>query len=279
MSVITRSSRDIACRIVTVQLLLARWGVEAAISNNNGQISDRISQAHQAIAATFNSQKIYDYCTKVEYELLCKELGGFCTGTKATLSGRWESLGVLLWSANLTPLMPPYWTQWNREELFRSSKIVPAMAESVANFISRNADYATRDVREELNRSEAWYWRSRCQVLLSLKSEYDANPALQKDRPLPRALTRIMQRLPDAVHLATERCLDEKIISQIDKTDFDVGGIPYSKLSQESLLQMGRIAENRMSAFGWLCGNEWDVDEENGVAFVNPMSSVWSPVQ
>jgi hypothetical protein len=126
--------------------------------------------------------------------------------------------------------------------------------------------------------AEAWYWRSRAQLVLDLKQSLEKEP--EHAKKVPPQLRTVMNSIENSIQTATERAYQEKFISDTSKGDFAVrGGIPYKLMDDHDMRDVGNITEARLAALGWLTGtHEWDY-QPGDVKFIHPLGSLWTPAE
>ncbi|RKO91549.1 hypothetical protein BDK51DRAFT_24900 [Blyttiomyces helicus] len=286
-----KSPVEIARRAASVQIFLTRWGIEAACAQARGKGEDadtRTLQGHQAILDTLAQTAIRESMTAEELRLLGLGLGEWTVGGEiGPLWARWESFGVLLWSLRIINGIPPNATPFPRELLFQSTAIIPAFPNTVTEFIEYFATghgikpehiVEERDLSAAVARAEAWYWRSRAQVVLDLKENLKGDSPEQKEarRKIPSGLRSVMENLDKAISAASQRAASEGYIDEIIEDDFGVDGVAYRALDDHKIRNAAELAQMRLGALGWLCGsNAWEWEGE--LQFIHPMGSLWAP--
>ncbi|KAJ3319961.1 hypothetical protein HDV06_005779 [Boothiomyces sp. JEL0866] len=131
-----------------------------------------------------------------------------------------------------------------------------------------------------VSQSEAWYWRSRAQIVLDLKkslSDGSEEAKIQKKK-LPSGLNNVMMNIEQAIEMATQRAISDGLIFQDQKSDFIVfKDTKYNDMEDHDMRDVGLLAEARLAALGWMTGtHEWEY-ERGELRFINPMGSLWSP--
>ncbi|ORZ30126.1 hypothetical protein BCR44DRAFT_115872 [Catenaria anguillulae PL171] len=295
---------SVAARAAASHLLLSRWGLEHMLNDATharpdfndairAQTKDKVAEANEALMASAHMLTF----TPVEKTFLNQPLGSVAEGhaeamaAMVELEGRWESFGVLLWSLGLIPSAPAHTHRFEMPQLLGATGIVPAKKESIERFLSQAHTLRPEpQLVAELNKAEAWYWRARAQVLLSLKQAIDDPSCDTKDNltKLPKALKDMAKKIDVSILYATSRGLQDGLIDEAVGDDFGIpdaaqagqgkpGWKRYADGSETEWATMRLIAENRLAAFGWLmAGRDWDVNRDD-ISFVNHMSSLWQP--
>ncbi|KAJ3274768.1 hypothetical protein HK104_004021 [Borealophlyctis nickersoniae] len=284
---------DIATRTACTQLLLTRWGIEAAKSNlkeegkADGEL--RIRQGYDALNESVKQTGIERHFTDRERSLLSKDLGTWSVQEDmAGLMGKWESFGTLLWALRIIDGIPRYHVHFPRELLFKATAIIPAFPHTVTDFLEyftngegskEHHRVSEQEFSNAVRKAEAWYWRSQAQIVLDLKQSLEGEGP-EKDearRKIPSSLHTVISNLPRAVSLASSRALSEHLIEESAQEDFAVDGVPYGELDDHLIATTAEIAEARMAAFAWLAKvDEWEV-KRGEAKFVNPLGSLWTP--
>ncbi|KAJ3178135.1 hypothetical protein HDU85_005660 [Gaertneriomyces sp. JEL0708] len=294
-SLFKRSPAETARRIACLQLVLTRWGIEAAqkgLGNLEAQQSqeqtERIAQGFNALTEAVSQSKIDRSFTASESQIMSKPLGSW-SSELTTLFPRWESLGILLWSLRIVDGIPRYHTMFPRELLFQATAIVPAFPHTVTDFIEyfTNGEGAKEhhrvsdeELREAVNRAEAWYWRAKAQVVLDLKENLkgDSEEVKTAKSKIPSGLRTVMANLDTALQQASERAVADGLIDEAAEKDFGVDGVAYRNLDDHAIRDLSDISEYRLSALSWLAGRDWDF-ERGELQFLNQLGSLWQPVE
>ncbi|KAI8816240.1 uncharacterized protein EV422DRAFT_623603 [Fimicolochytrium jonesii] len=242
-----RSPGEIARRVACTQMMLTRWGIEAAHASNGkdegticfticfGSTDDRlilfttagrIETSYQALARAIDESKLDRSFTPQESKLMEKTLGTWSPQEDivGTL-GRWESFGILLWMLRIVDGVPRYHMPFPREVLYEATAIVPAFPTTVATFLeyftngegAKESHRVTEDeLRTAINKAEAWYWRARAQVVLDLRESLKGDSEEQKAarKKIPSALHTVMSNLDSALTQASIRATTDHLIDE-----------------------------------------------------------------
>ncbi|KAJ3037066.1 hypothetical protein HK097_003626 [Rhizophlyctis rosea] len=249
------------------------------------KLDPRVQQSYEAVSRTLEETPIGKLLTNQERTALSLPLGAWSTSPQ--IEPRWESFGTLLWSLGIVSHIPDYHSPYPREILFKATGIIPAHPSTVINFTQHFDSHTTTTTlvppdsfMHEVNRAEAWYWRSKAQVLVDLQTflKRDGPDVEQAKKKIPQALQKSLQTLPTALSQASLRAHQDGLIPSRIKDDFGVGDVPYAELGHHDLGLVASIAQDRLAALGWLAGvREWDVGKDEEVPFVNPLGSLWTP--
>ncbi|TPX53779.1 hypothetical protein PhCBS80983_g06159 [Powellomyces hirtus] len=285
-----RTPGDIARRVACTQMVLTRWGIEAALTSSQGKgpVDPRIEQSYGALAKAIEESKLSRSFTSVEQELIDKPLGQWSpVDDLASQSMRWESFGTLLWAIKILNSLPKFHVRFSQELLFQSTAIVPAFPTTITSFLqyfdsgegSKPSHIVTPDeLRSAVNTAEAWYWRARAQIVLDLKEslEGDSEDIKAARKKIPSGLKTIMANLDQALSQASIRASADGYIDEIVGEDFGVDGVAYRKLDDHGIRDMSDISEYRLAALSWLCGRDWEF-KRGEVPFIHPLGSLWAP--
>ena len=276
---LTKSAVQISQKTLSTQLLLTRLVLEQ--SQNPSE--SRLVQASSQLKKTVDRYK--SFFSLPEIDLLAKPVGSWSRDEKFKLDSYWEQFGILLYALRIFKEIPAYDTKFPSEQMYKSTAIIPAMPETITTFLEyfQNGEGASPDhmvsaeeLKRAVNTAEAWFWRSRAQVILDLKLNLKDQDAKDK---LPMGLKQVMKNIEEAVRLGTERALADGLVQNQVNGDFGVfnGVQAYKDLGDHEIRDLNRIAEARLNTLGWLMGtHEWDY-EPGELKFINPMGSLWSP--
>lgn len=159
-------------RIAGCILTLTRWGLES----HKGK-DPRIFSAHQSLQTTLSHPTIHSYLTQKEHSLHALPLGSWDLHKHIfPIQGKWEYLGILLWSLQLWPWIPAYHLDFPKTQLFQSTRIVPARPESILDFVNSTKEsmHPLPAIQQELDRAQAWHWRARAQRILEWQQSIQA---------------------------------------------------------------------------------------------------------
>ncbi|KAI9207726.1 uncharacterized protein BJ171DRAFT_420818 [Polychytrium aggregatum] len=307
-SPIVRTPKEIALRVACTQLLLTRWGIEAVVQSNSEKDAQepRIHESFAALKRSIQEAGMEPWMTAREKSLMEKDLGKWSLEADlAPLVPRWESFGTLLWSLKIADRIPAYYQPFPREHLFQSTAIIPAFPQTIDQFVqyfesgegSRPSHQVDPEAfAREVNMAEAWFWRSRVQVVLDLKRQLDTSlieqdttldaatkqerlqAVEQARRKIPSSLRTIMDNIETALEQATARALEDGYISEAIKDDFAVQGRKYTDLSDHDFRDLAEFAEFRLATLAWLHGSQKDWEFERGsVKFISEVGSLWAP--
>ncbi|KAI8925051.1 hypothetical protein BC831DRAFT_462695 [Entophlyctis helioformis] len=286
-----RTSREIALRACSTQLLLTRWALEAAaLSNTDPAALDRAQAAHQALQEALDKTGAAEHMTEREKLLLAKPFREWDVSTDIVpVQSRWESFGMLVWALRIIKDIPEYPDTFPHEQLYQATAIIPAFPNTIDMFVeyftsgegSKESHLVSKEEFEAtVNKAEAWYWRSRAQIVLELKQSLQGDGPEQKEarRKVPSGLRVIMENIDKAIGQASQRALADGLITATVDGDFPVGpGRAYKDLDDHALRDMEQMTEARLATLAWLGGiQNWEY-EKGEVKFLNPMGSLWTP--
>ncbi|KAJ3372002.1 RNA polymerase subunit AC19 [Kappamyces sp. JEL0680] len=295
----------VAERLVATQLLLTRWALETGQRQSKAEpvpASDeryatddnsRATQAFSALQKTLSHPSVSDILTAKEREwMLTKKLGSWdLMEDLYPVELRWESLGMLCWALRIFREIPAYDDYFPREAAYTATAIVPAFPQTIDSFLEyfssgegTSADHfvTPADLKREIDIAEAWVWRAKAQKVLDLKlslsdtDSLDVQVALKK---IPKQLKTVMEGIQEAIALGAERAQADGLLLSVVDGDFGLSsGKKYSEADDHQIRDMGRVAESRLAALGWMCGSHKDWEWTEGeLQFVNPLGSLWTP--
>ncbi|KAJ2004894.1 hypothetical protein GGI04_002441 [Coemansia thaxteri] len=313
-----RPAFELALRSSCLQLVLSRWGLEtAALMGLRGEQSasndDRKERAVEAITKAMYESGLDEHATDLEREMLEKPYRSW-EYKDYVYGDHWESFGVLQWILGRQHTIPAYYSSFDRARLFQSTGIMPADPTTVEKFVDPFMSSHMRQtvdasqLQHEVDIAEAWVWRARAQVLLTLREELaketeaDSSSkvsdtpvqAALRSKHIPHSLRRMAADLPKTIPLAAKRAHAKGLVKAVEDDDFaitvelkDTAGqhksalVPYSSLDQDHLDSIRKIAESRFLAFAWSLGkaDSWDVEKVGEIVSINPLSSMWTPNQ
>jgi len=202
------------------------------------------------------------------------------------VQSRWESLAILLWSLRIFKNLAPYTESVDERTLFEATAIIPAMPQTIDSFHayfetgegSKSGHFISdMEFVEQVNTAEAWFWRSQAQIVVELKKKIDAGIEDDATKNMPGQLKSLMNNIDLVIKQASVRAMDAKLITETNDGDFDVNGKKYADLAEDVALNLSVVASKRLEALAWLSGrHEWDAE---AVQFLNPINSLWSPVE
>ncbi|KAJ3301417.1 hypothetical protein HDV03_000863 [Kappamyces sp. JEL0829] len=284
----------VAERLVATQLLLTRWALETGQRQSKAEpvpaSDERATQAFSALQKTLSHPSVSDILTAKEREwMLTKKLGSWDDLYPVEL--RWESLGMLCWALRIFREIPAYDDYFPREAAYTATAIVPAFPQTIDSFLEyfssgegTSADHfvTPADLKREIDIAEAWVWRAKAQKVLDLKlslsdtDSLDVQVALKK---IPKQLKTVMEGIQEAIALGAERAQADGLLLSVVDGDFGLSsGKKYSEADDHQIRDMGRVAESRLAALGWMCGSHKDWEWTEGeLQFVNPLGSLWTP--
>ncbi|KAJ2997199.1 hypothetical protein HDV02_005797 [Globomyces sp. JEL0801] len=282
----------VALRAACTQLLLTRWALESSHKSlpKTETPDSRGIEAFNTLKKTIDATQIHKFMTAREKSLFEKEYGTWdVVEDLIPVESRWESFGMLLWALRIFRDLPDFYSRFPNEDMYKATAIIPAFPHTIDSFIEYFSSgegvkpdhfVSQKEFGEAINVAEAWYWRSRSQIVMDLKTSLaDGSPeSEQAKKKLPPGLKNVMENIEQAISLATDRALADKLITKASKNDFAVfDGIPYSEMDDHSMRDVAVIAENRLAALGWLTGShEWEY-VRGELTFINPMGSLFSP--
>ncbi|KAJ2714869.1 hypothetical protein H4R19_001508 [Coemansia spiralis] len=271
-----RTAPALARRSSCLQLVLARWGLEtAALMGLRGEQTanddERKVRAVDAITSALYTSGLDDHATAAERAMLDKPYRAW-EYDDYVYGDHWEAMGVLQWLLGRQDLIPPYYSSFDRAQLFQSTSIMPADPSSIERFVLLG-------LRDEPSGADA-------------ESPVDA--AL-RGRRIPHALRKMAADLPRTIPLAAQSAHERGFVDRIEGGDFGIavevaaedpaaGGatpatVPYQGLETEHLEALRRIAESRFLAFAWALGkiDEWDPERTGDLMSINPINAIWTP--
>jgi hypothetical protein len=262
---------QVAERAIATQLLLTRSIVE--------QSSNQI--AFDTLKSSTKDLKLF---TPKENSLLQKSFKSWTTDEIINTQKHWESFGVLLWTLRIFQEIPREPDYFPKEKMYQSTGIIPAMPITINTFLDYFHDkekgftsdhfITTGMLKDEVNVCEAWYWRTRAQIILDFKKAHEEG-RIPNDK-IQGELKKTMNNITDAVKFGTETAHEKKYLEEIVDEDFGVGGVAFKNLDDHKMRELSFRYEKRMATLGWLCGtHEWDY--EGDLQFINPMGSLFNP--
>ncbi|TPX37760.1 hypothetical protein SeMB42_g06897 [Synchytrium endobioticum] len=274
----------VAERIIALQFLLTRWGIESAFKR---QPDDRIRRSYSVVQATMEETGVPAFLTSRETPLLVeKDLGSWNADELYNVGKQWESLGIILYTSRLIPSLPsPYpTTPFNHQTLFQSSSIVPAVPSTVLDFMAyfttgaasqRSHFRHDEELKNAVDVTEAWVWRSQIENVLELKRKCDGDASGTYIRTLPASLRRIMSESHVALRHAAAAAHCKRLVPKVVDHDFGVDGTAYACLDAAAKMLLADIAAARLAALVWLMDvrRDWDCDK---VKYFNPLNSIFN---
>ncbi|KAJ2807201.1 hypothetical protein H4R21_000574 [Coemansia helicoidea] len=313
-----RPAPALARRASCLQLVLARWGLEtAALMGLRGEQTAnddaRKVRAVEAITSALYASGLDGHATAAERAMLEKPYRAW-EYDEYVYGDHWEAMGVLQWLLGRQGAIPPYYSSFDRAQLFQSTGVMPADPSTIERFVESSAQAPARayidaqQLQHAVGVSEAWIWRARAQVLLGLRDEISganakpsaageeapADAALRRQR-VPHGLRKMAADLPRTIPLAAQRAHERGLVDRVEGNDFGIavevatdgpaaGGttpatVPYRGLDTEHQEALRKIAESRFLAFAWALGkiDEWDPDRTCDLLSINPISAIWTP--
>ncbi|KAJ8325289.1 hypothetical protein QVD99_006045 [Batrachochytrium dendrobatidis] len=290
-SVLKRTTREIAARACSTQLLLTRWALEAStLSETTPSSKERAQAGYAALQEALSKTTIMEHMTLNEKALLQKQFGTWDIATDiVAIQNRWESFGMLIWALCIVKEIPEPPQSFPHEQLYQATAIIPGFPNTIDMFL----DYFTTgegskashiisktDFEAVVDKTEAWYWRSKAQTVLELKRglQSDSPEITQARQKVTAGLRAVMENIEKAISQASQRALADGLISKSVNDDFCVGNnTAYKDMDDHGLRDLERMSAARLAALGWLVGiEEWDYDPSN-VKFINPLGSLWKP--
>ncbi|KAJ9065265.1 hypothetical protein DSO57_1021444 [Entomophthora muscae] len=263
-----RSAKDIIGRIACLQLILARWGIEAALQS--GSPAQRIQASFNGINQTAKIEELQSLLTPKEKSMLLQPLGKWTHADLNDFEERWEEFGVFQWCLGIQNEVPSYFEEFHKSQLFMATGLVPGQPKSFLDFISHSPEKVSPrsqdDIKDQLTQAEVWHWRSQAQTLLALK---DLNDFSQ----LPPAVRRMIEKLPQAISHTASLAHSRGFISEAVEDDFGVHSsadpslkienkmIAYRQLSEHTLNRLSLLAQARYHALAYLGGALQDYDD------------------
>ncbi|KAL2919690.1 hypothetical protein HK105_200604 [Polyrhizophydium stewartii] len=280
-----RTPREIALRACSTQLLLTRWALEASALSAKEPAAAGFGALTEALAKT----SITEHMTARERSLHKLDFGKWDVAEDIVgVQSRWESFGMLAWALRIVRDVPEYPNTFPHEQLYQATAVIPAFPNTIDMFVeyftsgegSKDGHLVTSaEFEDAVNRAEAWYWRSRAQMVLELKQglQGDSPEIREARRKVPSGLRGVMDNIEKAISQASQRALADGLISESVDDDFAVAkGVAYRSLDDHGLRDMERMTESRLAALGWLAGTEQWEFERGEVKFINPLGSLWS---
>ncbi|KAK5667449.1 hypothetical protein QVD99_006045 [Batrachochytrium dendrobatidis] len=196
---------------------------------------------------------------------------------------------MLIWALCIVKEIPEPPQSFPHEQLYQATAIIPGFPNTIDMFL----DYFTTgegskashiisktDFEAVVDKTEAWYWRSKAQTVLELKRglQSDSPEITQARQKVTAGLRAVMENIEKAISQASQRALADGLISKSVNDDFCVGNnTAYKDMDDHGLRDLERMSAARLAALGWLVGiEEWDYDPSN-VKFINPLGSLWKP--
>lgn len=300
-----RTVKEVTERIACIQLVLARWGLEAAL--RHGSPADRVQSAFNGINQASQLPEVKDIMTSKEKQLLLLPLGKWSQAEIQETEGLWEEFGVFQWSLGILKEMPAYFEVFHRSQLFKATGIAPGQPNTISDFITLSpAMCQPRDqdaIVEQLTQAEIWHWRSQAQSLLGLKdleSQVNEDEEVLDYANLPVGVRRMIEKLPQAIANTSSLAYSRGIILLTTEDDFGIpvevtfqfqpnvpnhpDVIPYRKLPEPVIEQLTAIAESRYHALAYISGSLADFDdpisrlkEGQAGSVLGGMPHLWAP--
>jgi hypothetical protein len=176
-----------------------------------------------------------------------------------------------------------------------TARILPAFPNTITSFLEyygngEMIDSSNDCLKKEINRAEAWFWRSRAQIILDLKTSLGNDRKKIDELPIGLkqgscVLELVMRNIEEAIKVGTIRGVEEGLVESSVDDDFgvfgkaykDLGKLSKSCLDDHDIRDLNSIAESRLATLAWLVGRqEWEY-EPGELKFINPMGSLWSP--
>eukprot|EP00127_Corallochytrium_limacisporum_P003224 Clim_evm73s147 gene=Clim_evmTU73s147 len=234
-----KSTKEIAVRAACCHTILSRWGLEAAVKQNEGMTQSRHLEGDAGVRKAVEMLKT-NFTVK-EKALLDKKLGKWREKRLLQLQHYWESLGTLLWVLSLHQTMPDFLQGFDATMSFKLTGIVPNHPVSIENFINealevRNTDQVIRATRE----AHLWHWRTYMEALME-KSEEERDD-----------IWNVIQQVARQAHA------DGEIDGVSDSGDFLIRDQGFGELTREQMAAVNLIAQARTFTLNWLAGiSEW----------------------
>ncbi|PVV01349.1 hypothetical protein BB560_004235 [Smittium megazygosporum] len=214
---------------------------------------ERTQRAIETITNTARDGGLANTLTTQEMEMLKKEPGTW-EYEDLIYGNFWESLGVLTWLLGRSHEIPPYYSNFNKMEVFNSTGILPGDPKTIDSFVNSFMAVQTNfsvngdDLKREIDLAEAWYWRARVQSLIDMKHYILENEMkdikdksddipdqiirrYMRERHIPLSLKPLVKNIDMILHSATKRGIEMGLLSQINDEDF---GIQVELFSAES---------------------------------------------
>ncbi|KAJ1734501.1 hypothetical protein LPJ61_001037 [Coemansia biformis] len=316
-----RPAAELARRSSCLQLVLARWGLETAAlmglrGDQTANDEERKARAVDAITSALYESGLDGHASASERAMLEKPYGAW-EYDDYVYGDHWEAMGVLQWLLARQHAIPPYYSSFDRAQLFQNTGIMPADPSTIETFVDSFAParvqphIGTQQLRTAVGAAEAWLWRARAQVILDLPSDIggvDAQPspgdkeapveAVLRARRIPHSLRKMAADLPRTIPLAAKRAHELGAVDKVEGDDFGIavevtGGasegppagparpttVPYRGLDAGHLDALRKIAESRFLAFAWALGkiDDWDPDRTGDLVSINPINAIWTP--
>lgn len=184
------------------------------------------------VTSWYSSNKISDYLSSRERELLNKPWGSWTNQEIINTSWRNQALGVLLWSLSYyeeIPKPPIGFTLQNN----LLSKL--HALESIQTFLTDAKLRSVSEIREERDRAEHWHWRSRIGI----------NPSKE-----------LTSYIKEAADHGYKDGFNQKPI----QNDFPVSDKAFKDLNEKQYRAVSSIIMERHYTLNWLCGfsKNWD---------------------
>ncbi|KAJ3255632.1 hypothetical protein HK103_006157 [Boothiomyces macroporosus] len=247
MSLIKRSLRSVKTRCFINKLILERSLLETDNEEfKNGE--ERFTQLQGLVQNTISGYK--SLFTQKELKLLGKGYKEWNEVEKAESAKRWESMCALYSSLGLVKPQPLD-KKLNLKEVLLVYNRLPAK-----DSVDAHIDCFDGKLMDESN--------FKIQVLQSniraqLHEVYTALNNSKNDPRYNKAVQENRQMIAGLVDFAKSNNL--LAASNIVDNDIVIDGEKYEDINQEKFGQLYNAAEYRLSAYNWICGNDWDFDE------------------
>lgn len=280
---VKQTPRILASRAASLQLLMARQSLESALLSDS-KLKTRLKDAHSSLSESTSKLKDSLSFTVLESSLISKGLGEWDPVNHiGRIQSNWESLSTILWTLKILDKYPDATKNCDHKSVFESTAMIPALPDTITSFI----DYFTNGAGKsdhlinndllihEINKTEAYFWRSQAQIVLKLKTDMKSSNPPDTSK-MNKQLRNLVENIETVISTASSRAMSSKLVDSIVDGDFKVDGVKYGDLSEEIVLNLAGISSRRLETFGWIVGsNEMEVEQ---VKLINPINALWAPI-
>jgi len=239
-----RAPRVVGERMVVLAALCRRGFLErspqevAGDEDEDDDLEDAETERFDLVA-WLREEGLDRAATPAERSALHTRIGRLSPDEVARASWGAEALLALAWCTDLLPELPPYDRPADPASLLDA---IPSPWQSTKAFLTGLVLRSERQIADERERAELWYWRAGVEAIY--------RQAAEDEREELRAVIREVAR--DAENSG--------LLSRLAGGDFALDGRPVARLSAPLLDDLTAIAFERLRALNWVCGfgASWD---------------------
>lgn len=210
--------------------LLARFTKDEDRKLLAGKMQEMFARQIERIRAT----GLWELLEDSEREFMLA--GIFETTMRQRIDASWlaESIMCLHWALGRKESIPPY----DQEVDPQTNNF--DKGERAVDLIEQAQLRPQSQIDEQRDWAELWHWRCRTHTLL-------------KEKKIPNALPNGTP-MAEIIRLTAEKAAGDGIFGQMIGDDFPAFGKPYRDVTDEEIIQLTSIAQERHKALNWLCG-------------------------